>query len=997
MKTTAAGRIYLVLFLIAAAVNLALLVFFWNRNEIRAQANASTAQKKLLSRLQSSFTFQKIFLRKFAVLFDRSATCTGKDLDLLAANWRQSAGLSSDSCDIVFFAGHEPLNAPVALKSEWAFLFTRINCGRLRKFRMAGEDKNRIVRFLTGAVGFESLEGKPGQLRRISINDRNSFGVWFSDPQRAAGAPDGMMALVHGSRISRKLLAATLFASLGINRFDYGYLNRFKIDDSFLQPGIDVGRLLAAIRLSETKTGPVYLDVDGKKLLVMLNPGGHTFIAIVRPVSVPMPFWCLSLFFFWLPLLLNSFVMAGSNFRLSLPALLFFVVMISMTIPAAAIAFYWNIFLDSRRESLKISAADQLQNHLVQLDTGFQQIFRTSQAEYQKMTSLLNAKPENLQKFIDRSVQLELAGMFDTCMLLNPAGEFVRPTAGATFGVRRLVFYNRAFREKVFEQFFAWGWVPFDLEASYALETPTENLDVREFISLMPSQGKTAYSAFAGLTGKDIIRLHNSKFDGNTDNLKDGVSSMVMSSFIANEDENPVARIYQSLGSFFDFGFGNNQSINYVDLITDTAGRAAYCMILFSGKYNYSNRYFDSIFATPKRWPAGVSYLAITDRLFGMNYPLIDLWKRTDWLMALMQPPRNTHYQEVLINKEPHLLCAYVARYCHGYILAALMPLKEIDAQMSRLRENMLLAAILVAATFAFVMLRLSAGIMLPARRVMQGVKAIENRDHSHQISIDTNDEWQQLAETFNSSLESMKELEVAHFVQTCILPSEAITSGNMTFSGRTVPADDVGGDYFDAFIPASGEMTFVFGDVSGHSVSAAMVVSMARAGFTALLDSGMKFPQEIFAGFNSLMLEHLRRVKMMTCFAGHIDANGTLTCSNAGQTFPLFVKADGSVDSLRMIGYPLGTAHRKAFKYETRQLPAECRLVMFSDGVVEAMNSAGEPFGYERLEKLVGKLGCRCSREEFTASIYTALKEFSGSVPWGDDVTVAILDYRQQ
>src|SRR5690606_4974652 len=104
----------------------------------------------------------------------------------------------------------------------------------------------------------------------------------------------------------------------------------------------------------------------------------------------------------------------------------------------------------------------------------------------------------------------------------------------------------------------------------------------------------------------------------------------------------------------------------------------------------------------------------------------------------------------------------------------------------------------------------------------------------------------------------------------------------------------------------------------------------------------------------------------------------------------------DGSVAFIKLIGYPLGVAKRKAYKAEKISLPARCRLVLFSDGVVEAMNDRGEQFGYDRLEALVKELGLSCSREEFFAVIYGAVKEFSVTVPCGDDVTVALLDYQK-
>jgi sigma-B regulation protein RsbU (phosphoserine phosphatase) len=144
----------------------------------------------------------------------------------------------------------------------------------------------------------------------------------------------------------------------------------------------------------------------------------------------------------------------------------------------------------------------------------------------------------------------------------------------------------------------------------------------------------------------------------------------------------------------------------------------------------------------------------------------------------------------------------------------------------------------------------------------------------------------------------------------------------------------------------------------------------------------------------NNLMLGHLRRVKMMTCFGGHIDKSGKLTCCNAGQSFPYLINENGRVEAIRQIGYPLGAARKKTLKFLEMQLPERCRIVMFSDGVVEAMNEENQQFGYDRLERLVGRLGWRTSNEEFFAAIYKEVREFAGTVPWGDDVTVALLDY---
>lgn len=996
MRNASSRHIYLLLLALAFIANFSVMYVFWNRDLQDARQTAGLQTRRQLDRFHSSFSFEKVFVGIFHDLFQRSGNEPARSFEDLISVWKSDWQLPAESCEVVFYKGHEPLNCSEGEREEFRFLFSRIACDKFRKYRTEGHDKNRLVKMLNGGVGFERLEAKPGQLRRINISTHRSYAVWFARREVPETRADGMLVLFHNAFVNDRMLAETLFKRLNADRSRFGYLNLNEVRKSCSLPDVDSAALMSGIRERAGASGMVQLTCNGKDLLVRLSPDGHIFYAASPNVAVPLPFWALALFFFWLPVVLNSMLKAEPEFRLSLYTLLAFVVIVSMALPAVAIGFYWNAFISSRRQSLKIEASDRLQQNLIQIDSSFQQTFRQNRKIFRDLVQLLDGRPENLQEFIDRSVKLEIDGMFDACMLINAEGQFVRPYAASTYAVRRMAFYPRAYREKALEQFFAWGWVPFDLEASYALETPTEGLDINEFVSLMPSQGKSAYTGFAGFTAKDLIKMHNSKIDGDSAAVKDGVSSMVMSSLIEGSGENPVARIYQSLGDFFDFGFGANQSINFVDLIKDRDGRATHCLILFSGQYNFSGRFFDKLFTSSDRWPAGVSYLAITDRLFNVNYPWLDMWKRAGRLLAQMQPPRKTHVEEVIINGQPHLLAAYVARRFDGYVLAAALPLSEIEKKLVLLRDKMLFAGLLVAATFLFVIIRIYYGIMVPAGEVMKGVRAFASRNHAYRVSITTNDEWEQLGDTFNSSLESLKELEVAHFVQTCILPASEIAASGVVFAGRTVPADDVGGDYYDAFVGESGEMIFIAGDVSGHSISAALVVSMARAGFAALFDSGVRMPDELFVRFNTLMLEHLRRVKMMTCFAGHIDQNGVLTCSNAGQAFPLIIRGDGSVEFIRLIGYPLGVAKRKAYKAVKMQLPSRCRLVMFSDGVVEAMNDRGEQFGYDRLEALVKSLGLSCSRSEFFAGIYGAVKEFSGTVPWGDDVTVALLDYHK-
>ena len=993
MKPADYRSAYLLILLLGVALNLFVIGFFHERCELREQQTYRRNSEAFLEKLYTSFKFATVFNQRFRHLFAEVAGKTASEATQLSANWLHAQGLASDSCEMVFFSDKQPLNVQPDAADDWKFMLSRFDTGIVRS-RAEGELKNRMTRLLNGGVGFPRLEGKPGVIQQVSIAKERTYAIWFSDPQQFKTGINAMIALIHGKRLNDRLLAKNLFASVGISTNEFGYINLFDPEDSLVPAGLNPFIIAPRISGMDIKSGYDYMTIGGRELLVVFKPDGRILLAVMNYKKVPPPFWSLALFFFWLPLWIRARFTAQSGFRLSLASLISFVFVISMALPILAVGFYWNLFLDSRRESARIETASNLEKLLIQLDANYAENFRTTRKQFADLVSVLNGKPENLQEFIDESIRLELKFLFDTCLLIDSEGRFIRPYSGSGIQVRRLVFFNPKYRELVSRQAFADGWIPFDLEAEYMFNSTPENFDINEFVSLMPIQGKTAYSSLTSFTGKDLINSHNAALLGAGTAGKEEVSSMIMSSFLDSEDESSVARIQQNLGNFFEFGFDVNQSINFIDLIKDRDGKAIYCMILFSGGYNFSRNYFEKVFADKGKWPADVSFFAVSTRLFNLSFPAVDMRMRMRRLISMMQPPKNLHVEEHLINGKPHLLCAYVGKKVPSYIFCAAMPMDAIHGQLSVLENRLFIAALIVFVALIFVYVRLVRGVIRPARLIMSGVHAMEAHEHSHKIVIETGDEWQKLAETFNSALEGMKELEVAHFVQTCILPSADICSAGARFAGRTVPADDVGGDYYDAFVPTEGEMVFVMGDVSGHSISAALVVSMARAAFSGIVDSGVKKPHEIFAIMNNLMLEHLRRVKMMTCFGGHIDKSGLLTCCNAGQAFPYLIKQNGSVEAIKQIGYPLGAAKKKTLKFAEMLLPDRCRLVMFSDGVVEAMNEDNQPFGYERLERLVKKLGCHISNEEFFAAVYCEVRKFAGTVPWGDDVTVALLDY---
>ena len=168
----------------------------------------------------------------------------------------------------------------------------------------------------------------------------------------------------------------------------------------------------------------------------------------------------------------------------------------------------------------------------------------------------------------------------------------------------------------------------------------------------------------------------------------------------------------------------------------------------------------------------------------------------------------------------------------------------------------------------------------------------------------------------------------------------------------------------------------------------------MIRAVFHGLVQSGVTSPEMLLNELNSFLLTHLRRVKMMSCFAGAVRSDGTLFFSNAGQAFPFLLSKAGA-EQIKQVGFPLGASKKRSFKLEKLLLNGPCQIVLFSDGIIEAMNPEGEMFGYTRLVAMLKSFMPILDVEEFYEQANTQLQRFTRNAPWEDDVTLAVLEYK--
>lgn len=983
---------FYLIFLGAFVANLLFCWAVYSYKQAQHRNKIFLSAENFLENLHAEFSFKSALDSQVRTLLQKVVGKSPRQIKSIFADWKKENLIPKDAAELVLFRNGKPIEK-FKDKVEWQLLLKNLDIGHHPLKRSITPEKNRIIKLLKGGVGFEAIQAKPLFLQKLNRGPQNSYAAWYRSKEVADNNVGAAIFVMHQGCFPANYLAEYQLRNNKINSGTISYVDLFNPSSSIINNSrLNAFDLAALVNTYAIKNQNTLVNFDDHEILLSIKPDGKILVFVPDNLDVSLPVWAWALPFFWLPLALYYFLLKRSTGLLSLRNLVAGISFISIILPAAMVAFYWNFFLETQREKLKIEYAKLLESYLFQVDSAHKVQLRKNKHRFKSIFKIFDGSHKSLQKFVNETVGLEVDMIIDTAILVNNKGKFVRPCSSSMSRVRGLVFFPMEYRREVIEQYLKLGWVPLSQEISFALQP--QEVDLGEYCSFTSKRGELVLTSLGKMAGRDIVNSYNQDHGFSVSQNKKNVSSLVMGTFAEDSDINPARIIGQNLGGYVEFGFGQYQSRNFVDLLTDTSGKALYCAILYGAASLSINQYFDSLFAEPDKWPRSLKYFAISGLPLRLSYPWPDTWQRMASLLKMLKPPRNILVDEVYINGEKNLRCAFVGRSCRDYILVGCLPVKVIDKAVARYRNFLLFGLLVLFTLLISVYLKLKTNIVEPSNEIMCGVKALKERNHNARIKITTSDEWEKLGNTFNTAIEGIKELEVANFVQTCILPSEETITDTCAFLGKTQPAEEIGGDYYDNFVCDDG-LVFIMGDVSGHSISAALVVNMAKAAFCALHDAGLRKPDQILKSMNDFLLEHLKRIKMMTCFSGLITADGELLYSNAGQSYP-FLLSDKQTTCLKQVGYPLGSIARGNFKLSRIKLPQQCRIVMFSDGLIEAVNENGHQFGYDRLETLVDKLGHTINRKEFIQKAYTELKAFTGAVPWDDDVTLVVVDYKK-
>jgi sigma-B regulation protein RsbU (phosphoserine phosphatase) len=358
----------------------------------------------------------------------------------------------------------------------------------------------------------------------------------------------------------------------------------------------------------------------------------------------------------------------------------------------------------------------------------------------------------------------------------------------------------------------------------------------------------------------------------------------------------------------------------------------------------------------------------------------------------------------------------YVPLSSIGWSLGIVIPENELFEGVNRLGRMVFLIGLIGVCLMTII-------VMLIARRITRPLKDLSattieiargNLD-ARLPDVHRGDEIGTLARSFEDMRLALKdyirhltettvakeriesELKIARNIQMSFLPKvfpPLPGKNRMEISARLEPAREIGGDLYDYSLIDEDHLFFAVGDVSDKGIPAALFMAVTKTLLKGIAETGMD-PAAILDRCNQELCGENDSMMFVTVFCGILDLRtGRLKYSNAGHEHPFIVKRGGRPEPLPVPeGFLLGIEEESGYQTMEIEFEPGDRLIVYTDGVTEAVNAAGELYSHATLMETIRACSSH-SAEEIATEILGSVKMFSLGIPQADDITVLALAY---
>ena len=339
-----------------------------------------------------------------------------------------------------------------------------------------------------------------------------------------------------------------------------------------------------------------------------------------------------------------------------------------------------------------------------------------------------------------------------------------------------------------------------------------------------------------------------------------------------------------------------------------------------------------------------------------------------------------------------------------GIVFGIARPLADSLRDMRRSAlSNLGIGLLLIVGAFSVIM-PLASGLTRHITALTDGVQRLARGERGTRVPVTSRDEVGELTQAFNQMAGELeahekvlvererlrRELELCRQIQVDMLPREPLRMGLAEVTGVSIPAREVGGDFFNYFGLPGGSIALLVGDVSGKGVGAALLMANVQATLRARLPLELDLPALVDA-LDRDVAENTPSEVYLTLFIAILDpVRGLLRYVNAGHNPQYLLHAKGdAMEAMGATGLPVGMLPGHGYEQRTTRVHPGDLLFLYTDGATEAEDASGDMFGHDRLQQALAAAPAAAGAADVLASVETVIREFRGGVEPFDDATM--------
>jgi sigma-B regulation protein RsbU (phosphoserine phosphatase) len=335
--------------------------------------------------------------------------------------------------------------------------------------------------------------------------------------------------------------------------------------------------------------------------------------------------------------------------------------------------------------------------------------------------------------------------------------------------------------------------------------------------------------------------------------------------------------------------------------------------------------------------------------------------------------------------------------------LVMVAPGREILAPIVKFRNYYIVGGSLFVLSILLLIRLVTGRTVSSIKDVSSAAESIAQGDYSAFLPVKTEDEVGHLRENFNTMVSQLQErmrlkqeMNLAMEVQQSLLPIQAPEIEGFDIAGQSIYCEETGGDYYDFIeFPELGLMGVAVGDVAGHGIAPALLMTTVRAFLRSRVLTQPEDLADAITEVNRLLCADTAETgNFMTLFFMLIDSgNGKVRWVRAGhEPAMIYDPSSDSFDELHGRGIALGVDETWSFEEEIRELWSDSQIVLIgTDGIWESENPQGESFGKKRLREIIRRHKNKSS-EEIVQAVTDALASHRDTAPQQDDVTMVVI-----